>query len=96
MPDTAAAVIQAGRKIFHGAGGCFACHGGKLEGGPVAPALTGPKFKNIDGSFEAILHVVRNGVPNTPMVAYPSGIDDAQTVQVADYVYAVIHGQAKP
>ena len=45
VADTSGDVIQAGRKIFHGAGGCYACHGGKLQGGPVAPPLTGPKFK---------------------------------------------------
>jgi mono/diheme cytochrome c family protein len=94
--DTSGDVIQAGRKIFHGAGGCYACHGGKLQGGPVAPPLTGPTFKDIDGSFDAVLHVVRGGVPGTAMVAHPGGIDDAQTIQVANYVYAVIHGQAKP
>jgi len=96
VADTSGDVIQAGRKIFHGAGGCYACHGGKLQGGPVAPPLTGPKFKGIDGSFEDILHVVRGGVPGTAMVAHPGGIDDGQTIQVANYVYAVIHGQAKP
>ena len=96
VADTNGDVIQAGRKVFHGPGGCYACHGGKLQGGPVAPPLTGPKFKGIDGSFEAILHVVRGGVPGTAMVAHPGGIDDGQTIQVANYVYAVIHGQAKP
>jgi len=96
VADTSGDVIQAGRKIFHGAGGCYACHGGKLQGGPVAPPLTGPKFKDIDGSFDAILHVVRGGVPGTAMVAHPGGIDDGQTIQVANYVYAVIHGEAKP
>jgi mono/diheme cytochrome c family protein len=96
VPDTMGDVIQAGRKIFHGAGGCFACHGAKLQGGPVAPPLTGPTFRGIDGSFEAVLHVVRGGVPGTAMVAHPGGIDDAQTIEVANYVYAVIHGQTKP
>ena len=96
VPDTTGDVIQTGRKIFHGQGGCFACHGAKLQGGPVAPPLTGPTFRGIDGSFEAILHVVRGGVPGTAMVAHPGGIDDAETMQVANYVYAVIHGQGKP
>ena len=98
-PDTVAVtdeVTSEGRKIFHGAGTCYACHGPKLQGGPVAPPLTGPKWRNGDGSFEMILHVVRGGVPGTVMVSHPGGISDAQVLQVATYVFAVGHGLAKP
>ena len=38
------ATVDAGRKIFHGKGSCSGCHGGKLQGGPIAPALTGPSY----------------------------------------------------
>jgi mono/diheme cytochrome c family protein len=98
-PDTAEVtdeVTSEGRKIFHGAGTCYACHGPKLQGGPVAPPLTGPKWRNGDGSFEMILHVVRGGVPGTVMVSHPGGISEAQVLQVATYVFAVSHGLAKP
>ena len=97
--DTAAAtdeVVDAGRKIFHGKGTCHACHGDQLQGGPVAPSLRGPKWRHIDGTFEAILQRVRGGYPGSVMVAHPGGIDDAQTIQVATYVWAVSHGKAKP
>jgi mono/diheme cytochrome c family protein len=97
--DTAVAsdnVIAEGRKVFHGKGTCFACHGDKLQGGPVAPSLLGPKWRHADGSFESILHVVRGGSPGTVMVSHPGGIDEAQTVQVATYVWAVSQGKAKP
>ncbi|HXW96283.1 MAG TPA: cytochrome c [Gemmatimonadales bacterium] len=89
-------VTDAGRKIFHGPGTCYACHGAKLTGGPVAPPLLGPKWRNGDGSFDMILHVVRGGVPGTVMVSHPGGISDAQVIQVATYVFAVSHGLAKP
>jgi mono/diheme cytochrome c family protein len=89
-------VTAEGRKIFHGKGTCYACHGPKLQGGPVAPPLTGPKWRNGDGSFEMILHIVRGGVPNTVMVSHPGGINEVQTLQVANYVYAVSRGLAKP
>lgn len=89
-------VTDQGRKIFHGSGTCFACHGTKLQGGPVAPTLLGPKWRNGDGSFEMILHVLRGGVPGTVMVSHPGGINDAQLLQVATYVYAASHGLAKP
>jgi mono/diheme cytochrome c family protein len=89
-------VADEGRKIFHGKGTCYACHGAKLQGGPVAPPLTGPKWRNGDGSFDMILHVLRGGVPGTVMVSHPGGINDGQVIQVATYVYAVSHGLAKP
>ena len=98
-PDTAVVteeVTEAGRKIFHGPGTCYACHGTKLQGGPVAPPLTGPKWRNGDGSFDMILHGLGGGVPGTVMVSRPGGISEAQTIQVATYVYAVSHGLAKP
>jgi mono/diheme cytochrome c family protein len=97
--DTAVAtgeVVDAGRKIFHGKGTCHACHGDRLQGGPVAPSLHGPKWRHIDGSFEAILQRVRGGYPGTVMVAHPGGIDDAETIQVANYVWAVSQGKTKP
>lgn len=97
--DTAAAtdeVVDAGRKIFHGKGTCHACHGDQLQGGPVAPSLRGPKWRHIDGTFEAILQRVRGGYPGSVMVAHPGGIDDAQTIQVANYVWAVSQGKTKP
>jgi mono/diheme cytochrome c family protein len=97
--DTAAAtdeVVDAGRKIFHGKGTCHACHGEHLQGGPVAPSLQGPKWRHIDGTFEAILQRVRAGQPGTVMVAHPGGIDDAETIQVANYVWAVSQGKTKP
>ncbi len=98
-PDSALmapAIIDQGRKIFHGQGNCYACHGDKLEGGPIAPSLRGPTWRHIDGSHAAIVHRVDEGQPGTAMVAHPGGITEAQVVLVATYVYAVSHGKAKP
>lgn len=91
-----AAMIQQGREIFHGAGGCLACHGDHLQGGPIAPNLADGTWKNGNGSLAAILRIIRNGVQGTAMVAYPGGITDEEAVQVAAYVWAVAHGRAKP
>jgi mono/diheme cytochrome c family protein len=55
-PDSAIltpAIIDQGRKIFHGPGNCYACHGDKLEGGPIAPSLQGKSWRHIDGSHSA-------------------------------------------
>ncbi len=98
-PDSALltpAVIDVGRKVFHGRGSCYACHGDKLQGGPIAPALVGPNWRHIDGTFDAIIDRIDNGLAGTVMVPHPGGITEAQIFMVATYIYAVSHGQAKP
>ena len=90
------AMIDAGRKIFHGKGTCFGCHGDKLQGGPVAPALTGPDWRHITGTYEAIIDRIDNGLPGTLMVPHPGGITESQVFLVATYIYAVSHKIAKP
>jgi mono/diheme cytochrome c family protein len=89
-------VLTEGRKIFHGQGLCYACHGGRLQGGPVAPPLAGPDRNVKDTSFAYILRIVRAGEPHSPMVANQGGIDAGQIVQVANYVWAVSNGKSVP
>jgi|SRR5579859_326400 len=90
------AAIDAGRKIFHAEGTCFACHGANLEGA-IGPTLAAHDWKDAKGgTFDAIVGVVTKGVDGTAMVAHPGGISDAQVQQVAAYVWAVSHGKAKP
>jgi len=95
-PEPAPDMIDAGRKIFHGKGTCSGCHGDKLQGGPVAPALTGASWRHITGTYEAILNRIDNGLQGTLMVSHPGGINESQVQQVASYVYAVSHQKAKP
>jgi len=98
-PDSALltpAMIDAGRKVFHGKGNCYACHGDKLQGGPIAPALTGKAWRHISGTFDGIVDRIDNGLSGTLMVPHPGGITESQTFLVATYIYAVSHGQAKP
>lgn len=90
------AIIDQGRKLFHGRGTCFACHGDKLQGGPIAPSLQGPKWRHIDGTFESIVHRIDEGYPGTAMVGHPGNITEAQVLMAAVYIYAVSHGVAKP
>jgi len=99
VPDSAVltpAIIEQGRKVFHGQGNCYACHGNKLEGGPIAPALHGPKWKHIDGSYDAIIRRIDEGMPGTAMVSHPGGVSEAQVLMVATYIYAVSRGMTKP
>ena len=98
-PDAAMlspAMVETGRKIFHGKGTCFGCHGDKLQGGPIAPALTGPSWRHITGTYDAIIGRVDEGLPGTLMVPHPGGITESQVFLVASYIYAVSHHMAKP
>lgn len=89
-------MISGGREVYTTTGGCAACHGGTLGGGPVAPSLADDKWRNGDGSFESILDVIRNGVSGTAMAPYPAGISDEMAIQVAAYVWAVSQGRIEP
>ena len=92
-----ARVIDAGRRIFHGKGTCFACHGMNLEGGPVAPPLRAHQWKDArGGELNAILYVDTHGVAGTIMVAHPGGISDSEAIDVASYIWAVNHRGVKP
>ena len=99
-PDTSAItpeMVAQGREIFHGRGTCFACHGTKLEGGPIAPPLTAHQWKSAKGGdLAAIFYVDTHGVPGTMMVAHPGGISDADAARVAAYIWSVNHRGAKP
>ena len=96
-PVVTEATIAEGRKIFHGQGTCFGCHGANLEGGPIAPTLTAHAWKDAKGGeLSAIYYVVTHGVSGTAMVSHPGGITDAEAAEVAAYVWAVSHGKTKP
>ena len=89
--------IDAGRKIFHGNGGCVVCHGGALEGTAVAPTLRSHPWRDAkDGDLDAIYYVVTHGVNGTAMVSHPGGISDKQAREVAAYIFAVNHRGEKP
>jgi mono/diheme cytochrome c family protein len=92
----APAMVDAGRKIYHGRGACSGCHGNKLQGGPIAPALTGPSWRHIAGTYDAIIDRVDKGLPGTLMVSHPGRITESQVFLVASYIYAVSHQKTDP
>ncbi len=100
LPDTSAIppeMVNDGRRIFHGKGTCFACHGAQLEGGPIAPTLKPHAWKDAKGGdLSAIHYVVTHGVSGTAMVSHPGGISDAEAIRVAVYIWAVGHRGATP
>jgi alcohol dehydrogenase (cytochrome c) len=75
--------FNAGERMFREH--CALCHGGKGTGGH-GPALNRPGLKHGDSDL-AIYKVLREGVPNTPMVPVPLGFTERW--QVAGYVRAL-------
>ena len=89
--------IATGRQIFHGKGMCFACHGARLEGGPIAPPLKPHNWKDAKGGdLDAIFYVDTHGVQGTAMVPHPGGITDAEASKVAAYIWSVGHRGVQP
>jgi mono/diheme cytochrome c family protein len=77
---------------------CFTCHGRNATGAPLAPALNDQQWLNTDGSFDAIVAIIRDGVsqpvqypsPMPPMGGVP--LSEEQVRYLAAYVYAVSRG----
>jgi len=100
-PFTAAMVAE-GDSIFH-ARGCKNCHGPDGKGATNGPNLTGPTWLHGDGTFNALLNTITNGVPadqikdpshKVPMAGHggrPTPLSDAQLRSVAAYVYTLGH-----
>lgn len=88
-------MVTAGEQVFTGAGNCFTCHGQGGAGTPLAPALNDSEWLHIDGAFEAIATIVREGVPQPaqfPAAMPPMGgaqLSDDQIREVAAYVYSI-------
>ena len=93
---TPAAVVE-GRRLFHGRGTCFTCHGAQLEGSPMAPTLRAHKWRDAkNGELAPIFDVVTHGVPGTLMVSHPGGISDGDAARLAAYVWSVNHHGTPP
>lgn len=92
-PGVTADMVSAGQQVFGTT--CFACHGMNGTGGPLAPPLNDAQWLNIDGSYDAIVGVVTNGVPQQKQYPAPmppkggAAITDEQVRQVAAYVFSI-------
>lgn len=90
-------MVTQGKTVFETTT-CWTCHGTDAAGGPLAPSLRDQDWLNNDGSYEGIVGIVRNGVPEPqeyPGLMPPMGgapLTDDQINHVAAYVYALSRG----
>jgi mono/diheme cytochrome c family protein len=90
-------MVQAGKTVFESKT-CFTCHAMDGSGTALAPSLRDQDWLNSGGSFEEIVQIVRNGVPQPvqhPAAMPPMGgaqLTEDEIRQVSAYVYAISHG----
>ena len=94
-PGVTPAMVDAGRKLYGGAGLCVACHGPAAKGS-VGPDLTDAEWLHSDGSYDAIVATVVAGVPAAKAVKKvpmpPRGgakLSEEQVRAVAAYVWTL-------
>ncbi|HSM09851.1 MAG TPA: c-type cytochrome [Gemmatimonadota bacterium] len=91
------AMVDEGKTVFEGAGICMSCHGPSGEGIPnLGGNLTDDAWLHSDGSYEAIVETVMNGVTaeaSTSGVPMPAragtNISDEQVRAAAAYVWTL-------
>src|SRR5689334_5242980 len=92
--------LALGDRIFHGqaqGGTCSGCHSSDGKGSSVGSDLTSGKYLWGDGSVEAIMHTIENGVPKAKEhtgAMPPKGganLSQADVTALADYVWALGH-----
>ncbi len=96
-PGVTQALVDEGNTLFHGAGLCATCHGADGKGVPGLGAnLTDSTWLHSDGSYDAIVKQVIEGVPanvSTSGAAMPakggSSLTDDQVKAVASYVWSL-------
>ena len=97
-PPVSQSLVNLGRSVFSGTGNCFACHAANAKGTTLAPDLTDTTWLNINGSYAAIVGLVRTGVAKPkqhPAPMPPMGgaaLNGSQVCDVAAYVYSLSHG----
>jgi len=96
VPEGATAeMVDQGQVVFAGSGLCYVCHGAAADGTQLGPDLTDSEWLNTDGSYESIIAVVTDGVPEpkaAPGPMMPRGgttISDDEVRAVAAYVWSL-------
>jgi mono/diheme cytochrome c family protein len=96
--------VTEGDRIFHGAGGCFACHGTEGQGLPAAGDGMTVGLAFVPYDWESIDSLVTAGIPDADTrapIAMPArgakwDLTPGQIRQVAAYVWAISQAQGEP
>ena len=98
--DVTAEALKRGRKIFHGRGNCFHCHGNNGAGTFIAPALNDDRRIHLQTrTVEEIAERIRSGVsqPKQYRTAMPpsggASLTNEEMSALAAYVFTLDHSQ---
>lgn len=88
-------MVAQGEQLYGSTGNCFTCHGPTADGTPLAPGLNEASWIHIDGSFDQLVQIIANGVPQPAQ--YPAAmparggapLTDEQVRDIAAYVYSI-------
>jgi cytochrome c oxidase cbb3-type subunit III len=83
--ETNPEAVARGRELYT-VYGCSFCHGEDARGGSNGPSLLRSQLVQRDEKGETIASVVRNGVPNTPMVGFP--LETNQLADLAEFLHS--------
>jgi mono/diheme cytochrome c family protein len=97
-------MIRAGDSLFHGKGGCFACHGSEGEGMPGAGDAITVAFNYAQQDPHSIDSLVTAGIPDaltrSPIAMPPRGarsnLTDDEIRRIAAYVWAINQVRGEP
>jgi len=96
-PGATPEMVAAGQQTFNTV--CVACHGPDAKGTPLAPNLTDSEWINTDGSYQGIISIVQNGVPQPKQYPSPmppmggASLTEQQVREVAAYVWSLGGGK---
>jgi mono/diheme cytochrome c family protein len=77
--------VARGRELYT-VYGCSFCHGADTRGGSNGPSLLRSQLVQRDQAGETIVGVVRNGVPNTPMVGF--ALEPDEIADLAEFLHS--------
>ena len=76
--------IEEGRGLYNGT--CTGCHGANGSAGEIGPGLAVAGHSYGRNNDAEIFDAIRNGIPNTPMLAHAGKLTDDQIWKIAAYV----------
>jgi mono/diheme cytochrome c family protein len=88
-------MVAQGEQLYGSTGNCYTCHAADGSGTPLAPSVNDASWIHIDGSFDQLVQIIANGVPQPaqyPAAMPPRGgapLTDEQVAQIAAYVYSI-------